>query len=52
MRGRTSRLNLTELRPRVYKGLRGDQIMRQERPDSEELRNEKTEDSGQRAEQL
>jgi hypothetical protein len=32
--------------------LLGDQITRQERPDSEEPRNEKTEDSGRRAEQL
>jgi hypothetical protein len=34
------------------KRLQGDQITRQERPNSEEPRNEKTEDSGQRAEQL
>jgi hypothetical protein len=34
------------------KRLRGDQITRQKRPDSEEPRNEKTEDSGRRAEPL
>jgi hypothetical protein len=34
------------------KRLRGDQIMGQERPDSEEPRNKKTEDSGRRAEPL